>query len=118
MQHAVGGGRRGRLRGIAPQVVEGLDEIAAVGDAPLLADPSAANQLQREFQDFEIALVGYIQLPGQRRVPFAEVERQTPGEEIFEVGVYEKREPAPFVVDALFDDVQLSTSFSTRSAPL
>ena len=51
-------------RGIAPQVVEGLDEIAAVGDAPLLADPSAANQLQREFQDFEIALVGYIQLPG------------------------------------------------------
>ena len=106
MQHAVGGGCRGRLCGIAPQVVEGLDEIAAVGDAPLLADPSAANQFQREFQDFEIALVGYIQLPGQRRVPFAEVERQTPGEEIFEVGVYEKREPAPFVVDALFDDVQ------------
>ena len=61
--------------------------------AELRAGTNFANQLQREFQDFEIALVGYIQLPGQRRVPFAEVERQTPGEEIFEVGVYEKREP-------------------------
>ena len=62
MQHAVGGGCRGRLCGIAPQVVEGLDEIAAVGDAPLLADPSAANQLQREFQDFEITLGSFSEI--------------------------------------------------------